>query len=87
MNEETVLNMQWHAAEVAERVELQRLRPFMLLRPKVFPDESKWCALYGDNLQDGVAGYGDTPDKAALDFDVHWLNEKVWEPTQREGEK
>lgn len=52
-------------------------RPFVLLRPKVFPDGDQWCALYGDNLQDGVCGFGDTPAKAATQFDIEWLNGKA----------
>ena len=27
-------------------------------------DGSKWCALVGENIQEGVAGWGDTPYKA-----------------------
>ena len=55
-------------------VERERLRPFMLLRPAMFPDGNKWCALYGSNLQEGVAGFGDTPAQAATQFDIEWLN-------------
>jgi len=54
--------------------ELQLIRPFMLIRPKVFPDGNKWCALYGDNIQEGVAGFGDTPAQASVQFDIEWLN-------------
>lgn len=52
-------------------------RPFMLLRPRIFIDGNMWCALYGDNLQDGVAGFGETPEKAAKDFDAHWTTERA----------
>lgn len=38
------------------------------LKPRLFIEGDKWCALYGDNLQDGVAGFGDTPLLAILDF-------------------
>ena len=31
-----------------------------------------WCALYGDNLQDGVAGFGRSPEEAMADFDKNW---------------
>lgn len=41
----------------------------ILLRPKLMLDGDKWCALYGDNLQDGIAGFGSTPDEAMRDFD------------------
>lgn len=47
-------------------------RPFMLLKPRVFLDGDKWCALYGENLQDGVAGFGDSPELAAWNFDKNW---------------
>lgn len=63
--------------DMAEDVERERARPFVLLRPRMFPDGDQWCALYGDNLQDGVAGFGDTPANAAVDFDVQWLNAKA----------
>lgn len=50
-------------------------RPFMLLRPKIYPDGNQWCALYGDNIQDGVCGFGETPEKAAQAFDLAWRND------------
>jgi len=46
--------------------------PHSRMKPRVFPDGSMWCALYGDNLQDGVAGFGATPAAACADFDVNW---------------
>jgi hypothetical protein len=49
---------------------IERQRHSILLRPKVFRDGSQWCCLYGDNLQDGVAGFGDSPDKAMRAFDA-----------------
>lgn len=58
----------------------QQQRPFMLLRPRISLDGNQWCALYGENLQDGVAAFGDTPEKAAIAFDLAWLNEKPTKP-------
>lgn len=72
--EQCVLNAQWNAAYQAELVELERKRPFYLLKPNISIDGNKWCALYGENIQDGVSGFGDTPDLAARDFDINWLN-------------
>lgn len=46
--------------------------PFTRLRPKIFIDGNKWCALYGDNLQDGVAGFGDSPAEAEQEFNAAW---------------
>lgn len=50
----------------------EHTRPSFLFRPKIFIDEGKWCALYGDNLQDGVCGFGKSPEEAMLDFDKSW---------------
>lgn len=43
-----------------------------LLNPSIAIDGNQWCVLYGDNLQDGVAGFGDTPYLAVLDFTKAW---------------
>jgi hypothetical protein len=60
-------------------------RPFVLLRPKIYPDGDKWCALYGDDIITGVAGFGATPEEAAAAFDVAWLSAKVQRlPTLKE---
>jgi hypothetical protein len=47
-------------------------RPSVLYRPAICIDGNMWCALYGDNLQDGVAGFGDSPAGAMADFDAAW---------------
>jgi hypothetical protein len=65
------------AGHEAEMAALQHKRPFMTLRPRMFPDGNAWCALYGENVQDGVIGFGETPAKAAESFDLAWLNEKA----------
>lgn len=33
-----------------------------------FKDGDKWCVLLGTDLQTGIAGFGDTPLNAILDF-------------------
>jgi len=50
----------------------EQRRPFIQLRPRIFIDGNQWCALYGENLQDGVAGFGDSPEAAAWAFDKAW---------------
>lgn len=52
-------------------------RPSVLWRPAVYPDGTKWCALYGDDPQRGVAGFGDTPAEAMADFDMNWLKQRA----------
>lgn len=59
-------------------------RPSYLYKPKLSIDGNQWCALYGENLQDGVAGFGDTPEKAYEDFDREW--KKPLPPRKQEGE-
>ena len=47
-------------------------RPSVLYKPKLSKDGNQWCALYGENLHDGIAGFGDTPAEAMIDFDKEW---------------
>lgn len=47
-------------------------RPSVLFRPKISIDGNQWCALYGEDLQCGVAGFGDSPSAAMRDFDKEW---------------
>ena len=51
---------------------LDMRRPSMMLKPRLSIDGNQWCALHGENLQDGVAGFGDSPELAYLDFDRAW---------------
>lgn len=50
-------------------------RPSVMMRPRIFIDGNQWCMLYGENLQDGVAGFGDSPMLAAYAFDKAWWAE------------
>lgn len=60
--------------------------PTTHMRPRIFIDGNKWCALYGDNLQDGVAGFGNTPEHAAADFDHNWRCQKAPQAIAGDGE-
>lgn len=46
--------------------------PSVLYRPALSIDGNQWCALYGVNVQDGVAGFGDSPAAAMADFNRAW---------------
>jgi hypothetical protein len=48
--------------------------PHTRLRPRIFPDGDKWCALYGENLMEGVSGFGATPYEACTEFDKNFSN-------------
>jgi hypothetical protein len=60
------------AAEYVRQAGQDMQRPSVLMRPRIFIDGNQWCALYGENLQDGVGGFGDSPALAMTDFDKHW---------------
>ena len=64
------------ACEAIREVQYIMQRPSVLYRPKISIDGNKWCALYGENLQDGVAGFGDTPELAMIDFDRAWVSSR-----------
>ena len=38
------------------------------LKPKFSKDGNQFCYLYGNNLQSGIAGYGETVGEAVSDF-------------------
>lgn len=65
------------AADEYAQTARESRRPFVLLKPKLYPDGDMWCALYGENIQEGVCGFGETPEKAAQAFDLAWLNSRA----------
>jgi hypothetical protein len=66
---------------------LNQAAPSVIWRPKISIDGNQWCALYGENLQDGVAGFGDTPSDAMRDFDKNWMWQKIGKPLLQEQRK
>lgn len=55
--------------------------PSTIYHPRLFLDGDQWCALYGDDLQAGVAGFGATPSLAMGAFDLAWCTPlKLKEP-------
>lgn len=46
--------------------------PSAVFRPKLTIDGDHWCALYGEDLQSGVAGFGKSPAEAMYAFDQAW---------------
>ena len=47
--------------------------PSVLFKPNLSLDGDQWCAIYGDNLQEGVSGFGNSPSEAMHDFDKEWF--------------
>lgn len=71
--------LDWNAASAKESAAFELLRPSMQLRPRLSIDGNQWCALYGEDLQNGVAGFGSSPDKAYKAFDEAWIRERTTE--------
>lgn len=81
MDNPAIIDTACHAYEIMRRANEEHLhreedlrRPFYMLAGhlKISRDGNKWCVLLGGNLQDGVAGFGDSPDLASYDFDRNW---------------
>lgn len=77
---------QMKAARAARTAAEEQQRPFHLLRPRIFPEGNMWCALYGENLQAGVAGFGETPEDAAADFDRNWRGQRLYGEAETSAE-
>jgi len=56
-------------------IEQQEHALFAMLKPSLQRDGNQWCVLYGEDLQTGVAGFGDTPHRAVLDFNASWYKQ------------
>jgi hypothetical protein len=70
----------YNMRQAAQETEYARQATHAIMRPKVYPDGNEWCALYGENLQEGVAGFGKTPQLACADFDTNWHCQTLAEP-------
>lgn len=76
MNEEHSLMAAQSVSEQSRRcysaIEDHMTQPSVLYRPTLGIDGNQWCALYGEDLMHGVAGFGDTPELAMIDFNKNW---------------
>ena len=57
-----------HQSDMTYHIAKEEYNLLQMLKPKIFKDGNQWCVLYGENLQDGIAGFGSTPYKAILAF-------------------
>jgi hypothetical protein len=76
MNESNVYDEVWVGkigqSRLSAAVEAEEMNLFAILKPKLSKDGNQWCVLYGENLQEGIAGFGDTPRLAIYDFNKQW---------------
>lgn len=68
------------AREAVTRAAGEYERPSVLFRPELSLDGNQYCALYGANIMDGCAGFGDTPAAAMWDFDKNWIAQNAPTP-------
>ena len=47
--------------------------PSAVRRPKIFHRSKTWVVLLGENLEEGMVGYGDTIEAALHAFDARYL--------------
>lgn len=57
-----------HQVRMNVLIKAQEYNLFALLKPKFGVDGNQYYVLLGEDLQDGVAGFGDTLYSAILDF-------------------
>lgn len=57
-----------HEAIMNDLIQRQEYGLIALLKPKITKLGSRWRVLYGEDLDGGIAGFGDTPYLAILDF-------------------
>lgn len=70
---ETPEYMHGHVAEIIEMENTAAYRRSLWatvlgLRPKL--DGNKWGICWGENLQEGICAFGDTPEEAMMNFDT-----------------
>jgi len=53
-------------------IEAEEYNLVAVLKPRIFIDGNQWGVLYGDTIQDGVAGFGETAYLAVLAFNKAW---------------
>lgn len=68
-----VVGMRVKTVDLENELAKKMLLPSMMLKPKIFIDGNKWCALFCENLQSGVVGFGASPEEAYKEFDKAWV--------------
>lgn len=63
--------------EAANSIACEMTRPSVLYRPMLTADGTMWCVLLGSDLQEGVSGFGETPDAAMRAFDEAFLGQRT----------
>jgi hypothetical protein len=59
----------YHEMQTSIQIDLD-LAMFRNLKPRLFKDGDSWCCLLGENIQEGIAGFGNSPYNAILEFNI-----------------
>lgn len=59
-------------SEAIQITQYEWCRPSVLFRPTIRRDGNMYCAILGSNPQEGICGFGASPDEAMRAFDVEW---------------
>jgi len=61
------------AREAIDTIIQEWTRPCLLFKPRLFKDGNRWCALLGEDMQEGIVAFGTSPDGAMGEFDRVWM--------------
>ena len=57
-----------HDMIMADIIQQSEYRLFPILKPSLTKDGDQWCVFYGEDLQVGICGFGETPYRAIIAF-------------------
>lgn len=61
-----------HQEEMNYIIQKQESHLVVVFGLKPYMDGDQWCYLLGENIQEGICGFGDTPFLAMLDFNKNF---------------
>jgi hypothetical protein len=61
-----------HYEKMSLVIEKEEYNLFSMLKPKLYKDGDQWCCLYGEDIAEGITGFGETPYKAIIDWNHNW---------------
>jgi len=71
-------NNDYRIGEINQSIEMDNVyhaKQYIVMKAfnlKPFKDGNMWCVLFGENVQEGVAGFGESPFEAIVDFNENW---------------
>jgi len=85
-NERLIVDAVSHAAHMVQNsfqvLAVALEAPHIIENPKFGLDGDQYYFLKGDNIQDGIAGFGPTPKAAAYAFNMAWSEETAVSPSE-----